>query len=295
MDPSRILEVGHQILNYQIFSLGGNPITPASILTFLVFVGVALVISRIVTRALERALRARGVVDPGMSAIIQRLSHYFILALGLGLALENLGLNLATLFAASAIFGVALGFAMQNIAENFVSGLILLLERAIKPGDVLEVEGRVVVVERLGLRTTVARTRDEEEIILPNSTMVGSAVKNYTLRDSLYRVRASVGVAYGSDMDRVANTLRGAGHDLEWRLKDRDPIVFLTDFGSSSVNFEMSVWMNDPWAAPRARSEMHFAIWNALKSAGITIAFPQMDVHFDSEVTDSLRQLPAAS
>ncbi|MDX1566331.1 MAG: mechanosensitive ion channel, partial [Longimicrobiales bacterium] len=247
------------------------------------------------TRALERALRARGVVDPGMSAIIQRLSHYFILALGLGLALENLGLNLATLFAASAIFGVALGFAMQNIAENFVSGLILLLERAIKPGDVLEVEGRVVVVERLGLRTTVARTRDEEEIILPNSTMVGSAVKNYTLRDSLYRVRASVGVAYGSDMDRVANTLRGAGHDLEWRLKDRDPIVFLTDFGSSSVNFEMSVWMNDPWAAPRARSEMHFAIWNALKSAGITIAFPQMDVHFDSEVTDSLRQLPAAS
>ncbi|MFW6199304.1 MAG: mechanosensitive ion channel family protein [Gemmatimonadota bacterium] len=295
MDPSRILEVGHQILNYQIFSLGGNPITPASVLTFLVFVGTALMVSRFLTRALERAMRARGVVDPGMSAIVQRLTHYFVLAVGLGLALENLGLNLATLFAASAIFGVALGFAMQNIAENFVSGLILLLERAIKPGDVLEVEGRVVVVERLGLRTTVARTRDEEEIILPNSSMAGSAVKNYTLRDSLFRVRASVGVAYGSDMDRVANTLRDAADDLEWRLKDRDPIVHLIEFGSSSVNFEMSVWMTDPWAAPRARSEMHFAIWNALKRSGITIAFPQMDVHFDPEVSDFLRRLPAAS
>jgi len=295
MDPSGILEIGHQILNYQIFSLGGNPITPASILTFVVFIASALLVSRLLSRALERAMRSRGVVDPGMSAIVQRLTHYFVLAIGLGLALENLGLNLATLFAASAIFGVALGFAMQNIAENFVSGLILLLERAIKPGDVLEVDGRVVVVERQGLRTTVARTRDEEEIILPNATMVGSAVKNYTLRDSLYRVRSSVGVAYGSDMDRVRETLRSAADGLDWRMKDRDPIVFLTEFGNSSVNFELSVWMNDPWAAPRARSEMHFAIWNALKRAGITISFPQMDVHFDSEITDSLRRLPAAS
>ena len=289
------MEVGHEILNYQIFSLGGNPITPASVLTFFVFVGVAFLVSRIVTRTLERAMRARGVVDTGMSAIVQRLTHYLILALGLGLALENLGLNLATLFAASAIFGVALGFAMQNIAENFVSGLILLLERAIKPGDVLEVEGRVVTVERLGIRTTVARTRDEEEIILPNSTMVGSAVKNFTLRDSLYRIRASVGVAYGSDMERVRETLHGAAEGLAWRRQDRDPIVQLTGFGNSSVDFELSVWMDDPWTAPRARSAMHFAIWEALKGAGITIAFPQLDLHLDREVTEPLGRLPVAS
>ncbi len=120
-------------------------------------------------------------------------------------------------------------------------------------------------------------------------------MKNYTLRDSLYRVRATVGVAYGSDMDQVEQVLRDAARTLEWRLEDRDPIVFLTDFGNSSVNFEVSVWMTDPWGAPRARSGMHFAIWNALKESGITIAFPQMDVHLDSEVTDPLCRLPAAS
>jgi len=295
MEPSRLLELLHEVLNYELLSIGGNGVTPASILTFLLFVGAAFLVSRILSRALDRAMRARGVVDPGMSAIVQRLTHYFVLAVGLGLALENLGLNLATLFAASAIFGVALGFAMQNIAENFVSGLILLLERAIKPGDVLEVEGRVVVVERQGLRTTVARTRDEEEIILPNATMVGSAVKNYTLRDSLFRVRASVGVSYHSDLGRVEEVLRAAVAPLDWRLKDREPLVFLTEFGNSSVNFEVSVWMNDPWTSPRARASMNRAIWDALKEAGITIAFPQVDVHFDADVTDSLRRLPAAS
>lgn len=295
METSRLLDLLHQILNYELFSLGGNGITPASILTFLLFISAAFAASRLLSRALVRAMRAREIVDPGISAIVQRLTHYFVLAVGLGLALENLGLNLATLLAASAIFGVALGFAMQNIAENFVSGLILLLERAIKPGDVLEVEGRVVMVERQGLRTTVARTRDEEEIILPNATMVGGAVKNYTLRDSLYRVRASVGVSYRSDMERVEHVLRTAVEDLDWRLRERDPIVFLTEFGSSSVNFEVSVWMNDPWTSPRARASMNRAIWDALKDAGITIAFPQVDVHFDTDVTDPLRRIPAAS
>ncbi|NIP57585.1 MAG: mechanosensitive ion channel [Gemmatimonadetes bacterium] len=251
--------------------------------------------SKLIRRAAIQAMKARGIVDTGTQAIARRLIHYGVMAVGAGLALENLGINLATLFAAGAVFAVAIGFAMQNITQNFVSGVILLVERAIKPGDVLEVEGRVVSVQKMGLRTTVARSRDEEEIIIPNSTLVQSTVKNYTLRDSLYRVRATVGVAYGSEMKRVMEVLRECVEDLSWRFQDRDAVVFLTEFGSSSVNFEVSTWMQDPWTAPRARSEMNDAIWHALADAGITIAFPQLDVHFDPPVTEPLEHLPRAS
>ncbi len=295
MTPTEILSGIQQVLSYELFTLAGKAITPASIATFFVFIALAWMASKLIRRAAIQAMKARGIVDTGTQAIARRLIHYGVMAVGAGLALENLGINLATLFAASAVFGVAIGFAMQNITQNFVSGMILLVERAIKPGDVLEVEGRVVSVQKMGLRTTVARSRDEEEIIIPNSTLVQSTVKNYTLRDSLYRVRATVGVAYGSEMKRVMEVLRECVEDLSWRFQDRDAVVFLTEFGSSSVNFEVSTWMQDPWTAPRARSEMNDAIWHALADAGITIAFPQIDVHFDPPVTEPLEHLPRAS
>ena len=233
--------------------------------------------------------------DRGTIGVTQRLIHYVVMAFGLGLALDNLGVDLGALFAAGAVLAVGIGFAMQNIAQNFVSGVILLVERSIKPGDVLEVEGRVVQVEKMGIRSTVARTRDEEEIIIPNSTLVQNSVKNYTLRDSLYRLRASVGVEYGSDMRLVMQVLQGAAEGLDWRFANKDPVVHLVEFGDSSVNFEVSVWITDPWVAPGRRSLLHQAIWWALKDAGVVIAFPQLDVHFDPPVEESIQRMPRAS
>jgi len=294
-DGQSILQTILGVLNHPIFTLGGKRITLSSILVFLIFVVVTWVASRMIRGAIEKAMRGRGIRDEGTLAIAQRLTHYTVMAVGIGVALDNLGISLSALFAAGAVFGVAIGFAMQNITQNFVSGLILLVERAVKPGDVVEVEGRVLSVQKMGLRTTLARSRDEEEIIIPNSSLVQSTVTNYTLRDSLYRVRASVGVAYGSDMGRVMEVLAAAVEALPWRLDDREPTVFLTEFGSSSVNFQVSVWMEDPWSSPRARSEMNRVIWDALKDADITIAFPQIDVHFDGPVTEGLSRLPRAS
>ena len=117
---------------------------------------------------------------------------------------------LEALFAAGAVFAIGLGFAMQNIVQNFVSGVILLAERTIKPGDVLQVDGRFVKVRHMGIRSTICRTLDEEEIIVPNATIVQSTVTNYTLQDSLFRLRCTVGVVYGSDMVLVKNTLQRA-------------------------------------------------------------------------------------
>jgi len=161
--------------------------------------------------------------------------------------------------------------------------VILLAERSITESDVLEVDGRIVRVVKMGTRATVARSRDEEEIIIPNSNLVQSSVTNYTLGDSLYRIRAQVGVAYESDMEQVMDVLKTAGESVPNRIKEREPVILLLEFGDSSVVFEASIWAEDPWAARVTRSSLNMAIWSHLKEAGITIAFPQVDVHFDRD------------
>jgi small-conductance mechanosensitive channel len=202
-----------------------------------------------------------------------------------------MGIELKALFAAGALFAIAIGFAMQNIASNFVSGVILLFERTIKPGDVIEVDGRLMTIKELGIRATLARALNEEDLIIPNSVLVQSTVKNYTLRDTLYRIDATVGVVYASDMRVTMETLRRAADTVPWRSPEREPAILMREFGSSSVDFMVSVWTNDPWALRQQRSVLNEAIWWALKEDGITIAFPQLDVHFDSKMDKALQSL----
>jgi small-conductance mechanosensitive channel len=232
-----------------------------------------------------------GVQDEGSIGVAERLTHYLVLAVGLAVALQTLGVKLTALFAAGAFVAVAAGFAAQNITQNFVAGIMLLVERTIKPGDVLSVEGHMVRVSRLGTRATVARTLDDEDVIIPNSTLVQTSVTNFTLRDSNYRLRVVVGVTYDSDMRLVRTTLEQAARDIAWRVPGNDPVILMVAFGSSSVDWEISVWINEPWKAKRFRSELHETIWWALQDAGIVIAFPQVDVHLDRPVTDALGQL----
>jgi len=290
------MATARDLMGAPLFEISGEQqVTAYGLFFFAVVVYVTWFVSRLVRQAADRSFRRSG-VDEGTIATFKRLIHYGVMAVGLALALDNLGVNLGALFAAGAVFAVGIGFAMQTVAQNFVSGLILLAERSIKPGDVLEVDGMVVVVEKMGIRATVARTRDEEEIIIPNSTLVQTSVKNYTLRDSLYRLRAQVGVEYGSDMALVADVLKRTAESIPWRFPGKEPVVLLTAFGDSSVNFDVSVWMNDPWTAPKRKSELNRTIWDALKQAQVAIAFPQLDVHFDPPIEEAAtRSLPRAS
>ncbi|MGH7336853.1 MAG: mechanosensitive ion channel family protein, partial [Myxococcota bacterium] len=150
------------------------------------------------------------------------------------------------------------------------------------------VEGQMVKVVMLGIRTTVARTLDDEDLIVPNSTLVQSSVKNLTLRDTEYRMRVRVGVAYSSDMAEVDKALLRAAESAPGRLPSFDPRVLLLEFGSSSVDWEVSIWIGDPWRVRVLRSELLLAVWRELQAAGITIAFPQLDVHIDPEVERAL-------
>lgn len=277
------------------FTIGGSEVTVADLFVVVAILVIAFLFSRIVRQGLDRIMRRRGVDDEGTIAITLRIVHYVVVVLGLLTAVGQVGINLSALFAAGAVFAVGIGFALQGLTVNFVSGVILLFERSIKPGDIVEVDGYVARVLKLGIRTTLCRNRDDEEILVPNSHLVDSTVKNFTLHDSTLRLRGSVGVAYESDVARVMEVLDTMADGLKWRLRDRTPVVLLTGFGASSIDFEVSVWTSDPWQAPRYRSELLKGIWFALKDADITIAFPQLDVHFDAPINEAASGLPRAS
>lgn len=294
MEWTHILQATKDTLAVKLFSLGTSEITIGTFFSILLIALVTFLTSRLLQRSLARLMSRSGVKKEATIQIVRRLTHYLILLGGLVAALQTVGIDLSTLFAAGAVFAVGIGFAMQNIAQNFVSGVILLVEQSIKPRDILEVEGEVVKVIKMGIRSTVVRTRNEEELIVPNSILAQGMVKNFTLSDSSYLLKAEVGVTYDSDMKLVKKTLDNAARQVPWRDTSQNPRVLMREFGDSSVNFSVFVWITDPWTSRRLLSELNETIWWALKEAGITIAFPQVDVHFDREVEESLRLASSA-
>jgi len=274
-----------------LFRIGDTDVTVRLLVFASAVFAATIIVARLLGGLLNRMVdrRTAGVARGSFRSTI-RLVQYALMLIGLLLSLQLLGVRLAALFAAGALFAVALGFAMQNVVGNFISGILLLLERSIKPGDIIEVNGQVAMVKEMGIRAAIARTLNEEDLIIPSSQLVQSTVRNYTLRDPLSRLRVVVGVVYSSDMRKVRETLEVAAAALPWREREHEPAVLMKEFGPSSVDFEVSVWIDDPWKRNQRMSDLHEAIWWALKDAGITIAFPQMDVHFDESALAALRR-----
>jgi len=280
------------ILDTDLFRIGDTEVTVSTVLTMVLIVAVSIWVSKLIRRGLEPVLLGRG-GNAATVGTIKTLVHYLILVVGFAAAFQTAGIELTALFAAGAIFAVGLGFAMQNIAESFVAGFILLAERTIKPGDILEVEGRMIRVEEMGIRAIRARTQDGENLIVPNSVLIQSTVKNYTLYDSKLRVRIPVGVVYSSDMRLVRETLEKTADALaaKWGVSDPKPLIAMTEFGDHAVKYEVAIWIADPWMILRLTSDIHEAIWWALKEVDVVIAFHQLDVHFDPPVSESLQAL----
>ncbi len=278
------LESVHDGLAIELFTVGETSVTVSTIVFVLLIFLAAFIVSRLGQGLVVRLLTRAGIKAETSLKSIRRLVHYGIILAAVVAALQMVGVDLSTLFAAGAVFAVGIGFAMKNIAENFVSGLILLVEQSIKPGDVLQVESETVKVERIGIRSTVVRTRNEEEVIVPNSILVQSMVRNFTLTDSTYLLSTKVGVVYKSDMKKVRAVLQQTANDVPFRVKSEQPRILMREFADSSVVFNVYVWIDQPWIARRLAADLNEAIWWALKEADITIAFPQLDVHFDPQV-----------
>ena len=280
-----------ELFSRPLFRLSGTEVTLLSLVIFFLVISFSVAVSVVLQRALKRSLAHRFEKQKGTLAAILRLVHYTIIIIGFGIGLQTIGINISALFAAGAVFAIAIGFAMQNIVQNFVSGIILLVERTIKPGDILEIEGNVVKVVDMGIRTTIVRTWREEELIMPNAILAQATVKNYTMRDNEFRLGVDVGVAYESDMKKVIQVLEETARNIPWRLPEPEPRVLLQDFGDSAVIFGVYFNVDDPWKQRVYTSDLRKAIWFAFKEANITIAFHQVDIHFDPPVTEAFAGL----
>jgi small-conductance mechanosensitive channel len=290
MTPNPLHQVTESI-DFGLFEVGGRTITLgtliASTLTLIIAYAVSFALRRAVSRALD------GTADSGAIHAITRLLHYGVMLFGLSAALQTAGIDLRALFAAGALFAVGIGFAMQNVAQNFVSGIILLVEHSIRPGDVLEIEGKQVRVVEMGVRSTRVRSRDDEVLIVPNSTLVQATVRSYTLLDTLCRVRVVVGVDYDMDQRAVRRVLEETARALPFRSPAKDPLVLLNELADSAVQWEVSIWIEDPWLLRPHGAATREALFHALRDHGIRMAFPQMDVHLDAPVVAALAQRAA--
>jgi potassium efflux system protein len=281
-----------RVFNTELLKLAGTSVSLSTLLIFVITVVVTFQTSKWLQRLLSMWFRKRGIEGEGSLGVMQRLLHYAVVVVGLGIGLQTVGFELGALFAAGAVFAVGIGFAMQNIAQNFVSGFILLLERSIKPGDILTVDGRVVRVRHMSIRSTIVRTRDGEDLIVPNANLVQTTVTNLSLDDKSIRLRATVGVHYGSDMAQVRACLERAAASLRWRSEEQEAQVLMLGFGASSVDWEVSIWTERPWESRRDLSRLYETIWSALKDDGITIAYPQLDLHLDAPVVEAIATPP---
>lgn len=241
-------------------------------------------INRVLQRIAESRLRQGNHHDDGIIRTYKSIIRFVVLVPGILVAIHLTGIDLSSVFTTSGLFAVALGFAMKNVAENFVSGIMLRFERAIKPGDVLETEGALVRVKTIGMRATIVRAKDEKDLLIPNSQLVQTRVANFTYRDLVCRVWTIIGVSYDSDLNKVRKVLESVCAKMEGKSDQHAPEVLLTDFGSSTVNYKISVWFENPWDSGPYKSTLNEAIWSSFKDEGIKIAFPQLDVHFDNAI-----------
>jgi small-conductance mechanosensitive channel len=242
----------------------------------------------------KRFLFNRFLVNSGLDRALQyaiaQIVSNLVLVVGIFIVLENTGIHLGALTVFAGAVGVGVGFGLQNIASNFISGLVILAERPITIGDRVEVAGLAGQVELIRARSTVIRTNDNIAMIVPNTKFIDSPVTNWTYGDPRVRFRIPVGVAYGSDVNTVREALIAAGRSNPHVLEDPAPSVFLKQFGESAIDFELVVWSSEMSHRPsRFRSDLNFAIEEKFREAGIEIPFPQRDLHIRGGVLTTER------
>lgn len=268
-------------LERRLLTLDGSTITIGSaLLAAAVLVG-AILLGNVLGYSARRVLKARGATQ-GAQFALAKIVRYAVIAFGAIQAVEALGFQLGSLLAASAVLAVGIGFGLQNIAQNFISGVILLIEQPVRHGDFIKVGGTLGTVDDIGLRATHIVTRDQVTIIVPNSALISAEVINHSRPTTNLRVRIVVPVAYGSDTAKVSAVLLRVAADEERVMKTPVPEVRLEDFADSSLAFALYVWIEFAWDDLRIGSALRFAIDAAFHEAGLEIPAPQRDIHVRS-------------
>jgi small-conductance mechanosensitive channel len=262
---------------------GAVSISLGAVLAFVITIAATFVLSGIVRFVLLEEISPRRATERALPYVVSTLVHYTLILAGFLLALAALGVDLTKITIVAGALGVGIGFGLQGLVNNFVSGLVILSERRINVGDAVQIGDVGGRVEQLGIRACLVRTWEGAEVIVPNASLVTEKVTNWTLSDRLRRIDVPVGVAYGTSPEKVADVLIAVARKHADVMADPAPVVFFRGFGDSALQFELQAWTNrfERWAV--ARSEVAAAAYAALREASIEIPFPQREVRLRSE------------
>jgi small-conductance mechanosensitive channel len=261
-------------------NIGKSHVSLRAVLEGLLSSSLVLVLTLWLSATLERRVLREAVKDLSMRKVATNALRAFLLFLGLLFALSAVGVDLTALSVLGGALGVGLGFGLQKLAANYVSGFVILLERSLRIGDTVSVDGFEGVVTDIKTRFTVIRASSGREAIVPNETLITQKIENLTLADTQVLITVPVAVAYGSDVDQVMAILRAAALSQKRVLTDPAPAAYLSSFGPDGLDFVLTVWIADPGAGVLPlRSALNLAILAGLREAGIEIPYPQRVVH----------------
>ncbi len=261
---------------------GSITLSLADVLAFIVTIFTAIFLSRFITTVLDEDVYQRVRLGRGVSFAISAVIRYSIILLGFLLAVSALGIGMDRITILLGALGVGIGFGLQTIVNNFVSGMILIFERPIHIGDSVEVGTVKGVITRIGIRASTIRSFDGADITVPNGTLLAESVTNWTMSDRIRRIELPVGVAYGTDTDRVIEALYGSLEEQTGILSEPNPQIIFNGFGDSSLDFTLRAWVADNDEFITIRSDIALAMNRALRAYEIEIPFPQRDLHLRS-------------
>lgn len=265
-----------EFLQWKIYDSETIHITVGTFLTIIVAIIVVTYVLRFVNALVSRKLPEE---DKNKFESIFGFVKYLFYILAVITVLHSSGVNLTVLLTASAALFVGLGFALQYLFQDIISGILIILDQSLHVGDIIEVEGKVGRVFEIRLRTTRALTRDDKVIVIPNHKFLTDSIYNYTQNHRTTRETVKVGVAYGSDVDLVTALLLEAASEQRNILKRPEPFVLFEDFGDSALQFSLNFYITDSFSDPKIKSKVRYAIDTKFRENHVTIPFPQRDVH----------------
>jgi potassium-dependent mechanosensitive channel len=288
--PQTIAEIG-DVLRYKL-QIGAISLSLLDVVVFGLVLYVSTTIAKLVRFLLNEEFLPRTFINPGAAQAGSRLTYAGLLIVGIFIALGAAGLELSKLTLLTGAVGVGLGFGLQNVVNNFVSGIIVSIERPVEVGNFIEVGTLFGEVRTIGFRSSTVRTFDGADVIVPNSELISKSVVNWSLTDFDRRTNITVGAAYGTDPDRVIAILTRIAAAHPDVMKYPAPLITFDQFGDSSLNFTLRFWSRlDSWL--RVRSELNTQIAREFEKDGIKIPFPQRDLHLHMEGTTPVQELPA--
>jgi small-conductance mechanosensitive channel len=272
-----------ETLDELAISFGDSKFSVLSLLELVTAIIFFVVLANWLTRFIEARARRSPYITPSMRVMLSKVSKFSLYGLAFLFALKSVGIDLTTLAVFSGAMGVGIGFGLQKIFSNFISGFILLFDRSIRPGDVISIGDRFGWVQSLHARYVVVKDRDGVETLIPNENLITSEVTNWSYSDRAVRQRIPIQISYDDDPEKVMDLLLEAAKDKPRVLKKPEPAARLLGFGDNGIDLELRIWINDPESGvANVVSDINVSIWKSFKENKVSIPFPQRDVRIIS-------------